>query len=233
MSSNYCLKNKLFMGITLIVIGVICFLNISDIIDFKGWWTLFIILPSLFGLLFNKRKLNSLFGLLLGTLLILSVYEVVPWGELWKYLLALTAILVGVSILLFNSKMRCCSGNDVEVDECETMMRDGRNIKVFNIVFGQRDICFKEEPFDGAEVKASFAGVTIDLRDAVVNDGAVLSVICSFAGVEVFIPADVEVDVISNSAFGGVENNHNRRCSNTSKKIFIKANCSFGGVDIK
>ena len=118
--------------------------------------------------------------------------------------------------------MRCCSGNDVEVDECETMMRDGRNIKVFNIVFGQRDICFKEEPFDGAEVKASFAGVTIDLRDAVVNDGAVLSVICSFAGVEVFIPADVEVDVISNSAFGGVENNHNRRCSNTYKKIFIK-----------
>ena len=66
------------MGITLIVIGVICFLNISDIIDFKGWWTLFIILPSLFGLLFNKRKLNSLFGLRLGTLLILSVYEVVP-----------------------------------------------------------------------------------------------------------------------------------------------------------
>ncbi|MGN0032371.1 MAG: LiaF transmembrane domain-containing protein [Candidatus Limimorpha sp.] len=233
MESNCSFKNKFFMGITLIIIGVICLLNISDIIDFKGWWTLFIIIPSLCGLFFNKNKINSVLGIVIGALLLLSVYKVIPWRELWQYLLALMAIVAGVSILLFNRRKGCCPDSDVKIGECEDVVRDGRNIKVFNVTFGERDISFKGEVFDGAEVKTSFAGVNIDLRGAIINDGAVLSVVCSFAGVDVSLPDDVYADVVSNSAFGGVENRHNRRVTGTSKKIFIKANCSFGGIDIK
>ena len=45
-------------------------------IFFKGWWTLFVILPSLGSLLFYRNKLTSLYTLAIGIILLLGCNDI-------------------------------------------------------------------------------------------------------------------------------------------------------------
>ena len=60
--------NRILWGIVLIALGTIFALNALEIADidifFKGWWTLFIIVPSLIGILTEKDKLGNIIALL-------------------------------------------------------------------------------------------------------------------------------------------------------------------------
>ena len=48
-------KIEIIWGIALLLVGVILILNLSGITNtdvfFKGWWTLFIIVPSIIGII--------------------------------------------------------------------------------------------------------------------------------------------------------------------------------------
>ena len=63
------LGNKI-LGLIFIVIGIIVMLNALDVtnidIFFDGWWTLFIIIPSLVSLINQKDITGSLIGLYLS-----------------------------------------------------------------------------------------------------------------------------------------------------------------------
>ena len=67
---------KYVLGFVLIFIGIILGLNAFGItsinIFFEGWWTLFIIIPSLIGLIEDKDKTPTLIFLILGIWLFLA-----------------------------------------------------------------------------------------------------------------------------------------------------------------
>ena len=56
-------RENIVWGILLVVLGVIFGLNAMEVthinIFFRGWWTLFIILPSITGIIKNPRKIGS------------------------------------------------------------------------------------------------------------------------------------------------------------------------------
>ena len=56
-------------GLIFVAAAVVIALNSFDIIDFniffEGWWTLFIIVPSFAGLITDRDKSGSIFGLCL------------------------------------------------------------------------------------------------------------------------------------------------------------------------
>ena len=65
-------------GVAIIAVGIFWGLTASGTINvdlfFDGWWTLFIIIPSLVGLITDKNKTGSLILLLIGIVLAPSNY---------------------------------------------------------------------------------------------------------------------------------------------------------------
>ena len=97
-------KNNLVWGLALVLIGIIIMLNALNIINinllFTGWWTLFIIIPSLIGLIKDKDKTGSIIGLLVGVSLLLSVRGIVKIDLILKLILPSLLIIIGLSIML-------------------------------------------------------------------------------------------------------------------------------------
>ena len=69
---------------------------------FDGWWTLFIIVPSLVSLCTEKFKLGSLFMLAVGVILLLAAQNVYGWDVAWKVILAAFLVNIGLSIIFKN-----------------------------------------------------------------------------------------------------------------------------------
>lgn len=73
-------------------------------IFFAGWWTLFIIVPSLVGLSSGKSRGSSVIGLILGIMLLLWRQGVVPGSWIPGIAIASIFILIGLSIMFGDSK---------------------------------------------------------------------------------------------------------------------------------
>lgn len=88
--------SKILLGILLIAVGVIFALNAFQIthinVFFDGWWTLFIIVPCLFGLFTEQDKTGNLVGILIGVFLLLWRQGILKFSLIWK--LAIPAIII-------------------------------------------------------------------------------------------------------------------------------------------
>lgn len=88
-------------GIILVLIGLIIGGNSLGIINinifFDGWWTLFIIIPCLLGLFKGNEKLGNIIGLLVGVLLLLGCRDIIDFNLIWKLVLPIVLILIGLS----------------------------------------------------------------------------------------------------------------------------------------
>ncbi len=224
------MKNILW-GIALIAIGVIVGLNALDIVKinvfFDGWWTLFIIIPSLIGLFSDKQKTGPLIGLLIGVVFLLVAQGIVPFSMLWK--LALPAVLVIVGLLLI---FRNAFGTKA-AEKIQKLNDKIAEKEEYCAVFGGQDIRFAGQTFEGASLSAVFGGVKCDLRGAIIEQDAVLNVSAIFGGVDIFVPPTVKVVVRSTPLFGGVSDSSLHTNEETAPTLYVNATCMFGGVDIK
>ena len=91
---------KILWGIVLVAAGVLFALNALGLtsynIFFDGWWTLFIIIPSLVGVITDRDKTGSILGLGIGTLLLLWQQEKIELDIIWKLFLPILVILLGL-----------------------------------------------------------------------------------------------------------------------------------------
>lgn len=99
--------NSILWGIVLVAIGVILGLNALELTDisifFKGWWTLFIIIPCFIGLFSEEGKTGNLIGLIIGLLLLLSCQDIVEFELVWKLSLPIVLIIFGISFMFKNT----------------------------------------------------------------------------------------------------------------------------------
>lgn len=93
--------SNILWGLVLIAIGVIFGLNTMGIADinifFDGWWTLFIIIPCLLGLFKGNEKLGNIIGIFFGILLLLGCRDIIDFNLIWKLVLPIVLILIGLS----------------------------------------------------------------------------------------------------------------------------------------
>ena len=79
-------------GVAIIALGVIFGGNALGLFNlnvfFDGWWTLFIIIPSIISLVTEKEKLSSLGFLAAGVILLLAAQKVFDYDVAWKAILA-------------------------------------------------------------------------------------------------------------------------------------------------
>lgn len=223
-------KNILW-GIVLVIIGVIVGLNALNItninIFFNGWWTLFIIIPSLIGLLNEKDKTGNIIGLIIGVVLLLGVQNIIDFDLIWKLILPVIIIIVGLS-LIFGNNLNKKINNEIK----KINNKKGKN-EEYCSTFSEQKIDFDDEEFKGASLTAVFGGITLDLRNAKINEDVVINTTSVFGGIDIYVPDNIKIKVKSTSIFGGVDNKKIKNDNEKEHIIYINASCIFGGVDIK
>lgn len=221
---------KYIIGFLLIFIGLILGLNAFGITNinlfFSGWWTLFIIIPSLVGLINDKEKTSSLIFLIIGVWLFLAERDLIEYELLIKLLLPVILISIGL-LLVFKDVL---SINGKEIKKINANNKESNN---YIAVFGSQDLKFEDEKVENLDLKSLFGGIKLDLRDAKIEKDIVINTLSVFGGIDIYVPNDVKVKVSSTPFFGGVEVKRKKQSSNKEITIYLNSVCIFGGVDLK
>ena len=221
---------KYIIVFLLIFIGLILGLNAFGITNinlfFSGWWTLFIIIPSLVGLINDKEKTSSLIFLIIGVWLFLAERDLIEYELLIKLLLPVILISIGL-LLVFKDVL---SINGKEIKKINENNKESNN---YIAVFGSQDLKFEDEKVENLDLKSLFGGIKLDLRDAKIEKDIVINTLSVFGGIDIYVPDDVKVKVSSIPFFGGVEVKRGKQSSKKEITIYLNSVCIFGGVDVK
>ena len=211
----------IFLGLGVIFLGNN--LNIWDInVFFEGWWTLFIIIPSIFGILKKGNRTSSSFGLIFGILLLLASKDIITFSLISKLFIPIVFIFIGFCFFSKNKKITDKSYKKIEKSE---------NLIRLMAIFSGRDEKVNSL-FNGARCSSIFGGIDLDLRNAEIKNDVVIDVFSCFGGIDIIVPNDVNVITEGIPLFGGVET----KLENNDKNkltIYINYVVIFGGIDIK
>jgi len=205
-------------------LNAIGFTNID--IFFDGWWTLFIIIPCGVGLFTEKEKTGNIIGLVIGLIILGACQGLYDLSIVFKLIVPLAVILIGVKMIfgsLFSNKTNA---------KIKELRQNGQPLKEYCATFSGQKIDYSGQLFEGAEMTAVFGGIDCDLRNATFMLDTVINATTVFGGIDIFIPDNVNVKVVSNSIFGGISDKK-RNSDNNTVTLYINATCVFGGVDIK
>ena len=227
---------RIIGGIAFLAFGIGWALELAGIIDinFQGWWTAFIIIPCFAALFTDKQKGGPLVGLGIGILLLLATRGNILWVDIWKYIVCLVAVVWGLTMIIGHGNCRSSKASACNaVDNLKQVDEAGRQVRRINVSFGKQVYDFGGRRFDGADVQTSFGFTALDLRNADILDGAVITVNCSFGGMEIRVGNDVCVRTDVESSFAGVESQCESQPVDGRKMLYVKGHCSFGGIEIK
>ena len=220
---------NVFWGILLVIAGVNLALNKLDILEinifFDGWWTLFIIIPCAIGLLTEREKMGNLIGMLIGVCLLLCCRDILSFDMLWELLVPAIIVILGLKLVLSG-----LLGNKAN-EMLKKLRLEGKDLKSGTAVFSGCDLKYDGQVFEGAELNAVFGAVSCDLRNAVIQRDCAIQVSAIFGGIDILVPAGVNVRANTTSIFGGVSNKTAAQPS--APTIYISGTCMFGGVEIK
>ena len=222
---------NIILGVILVLIGIILAGNALNLFHFnfffKGWWTLFIIVPAIIGLLTENDKKGNLIALIIGVLLLLAVRDIIDFEIIWKLIFPIIIIVIGLSLIFKNVINKEINTNINKLNQ-KMNKNDG-----YAATFSGQDIKLDNEEFKGTNLNAIFGGVKLDLRNSIIEEDVVINATAVFGGIDIFVPDNVKIKIKSNSIFGGVSNKKKTETNGKSKTIYVNASCIFGGVDIK
>jgi len=215
-------KNKsVFWGIFIIIMGVLFLFNNLDIfgIFFDGWWTLFIIVPSVAGLFYKEDTVASVIGIIIGVLCFLACQDFISWVMVGKIFVPFLIIIIGLSLILKPDFSRVVKNkSDGKID--------------YIGIFGGVDekIC---DTFKGGSSVAVFGAVKLDLSDAIIKEDVVIECVTIFGGTEIILPDNVMLQTGGVAIFGGTENKYRDKGGKKAPTVYINPVTIFGGVELK
>lgn len=212
-------RKSILWGVLLIIGGVLFLGNSLDIwhinLFFKGWWTLFIIVPSIIGL--DKDSMSGSFiSLVVGVLLLLACRDIISWSKIWKIFVPILVIVMGVMLIFRSLK--------------NPKMKTSKNALEYVAIFSEVDEKIKEITSDFKAISI-FGGVNLDLRKAKIDKDIVIECTTIFGGIDIRVPDNVKIKTSGMPIFGGVENKYTEE-DKSSVTIYINYVCVFGGIDI-
>ncbi|MCR5792515.1 MAG: cell wall-active antibiotics response protein [Lachnospiraceae bacterium] len=239
-------SNYIF-GLVLIIIGIIfagnSFLGWDIDIFFKGWWTLFIIIPALISIFEEGPRTLNIFALIIGILFFLDAQHFMRGIDFFDLAFPLIFIYLGIRLIVrsgrkntnknANTNTNYNTNNNANYHDAHTnQSQSGTDIPNFDAVFSDEHVNFNGNPFYGANVSSSFASNTLHLDGAIINGDVTIRCNASFGAIKICCPANVNVTVSPSSFFGGVSNKRNVPYIDGAPTIHIDASCAFGGIEI-
>lgn len=223
-------KNVIW-GLVLVVIGVIWALNVLNITDitlfFDGWWTLIIIVPCVIGLFTDRDRTANLIGVAIGVALLLACQDIIEFEWLWKLMVPVVVVIIGLNLIFKDA-----FGKKAKQIE-QHIKAEGKAMRQCCATFSGNQADYSGEHFEGAELNAIFGGVKCDLRGAIIEQDAVINATSIFGGIDIFVPANVNVKISATCIFGGIDDKRAVKTANNEVTLYIRGLCLFGGVDIK
>lgn len=209
-------------GLILIAIGLLIGGKVLGFwefpVFFPGWWTLIIIIPCVISMIKHGPRVMNTIILLCGVLMLLERNRVISGSMISKILVPAIFLIVGVFILIGSLS----AGTK----------RRYNGTQSYSATFAGNTVMPAEDgAFQGCEADAVFGGLDLDLRDAVIEDGAVIEASAIFGGVDIKVPEGVNVKVKRTELFGGTKSHVSNR--NGQPVLYVNALCMFGGVEIK
>lgn len=220
-------NNQIILGVILIVVGIIIGLNSLNItnidIFFKGWWTLFIIVPSFIGIINEEDKTGNLIGLIIGLFLLLGIRDIINIQIIGKLIFPTILVILGLSLLFkeFKSKSIVKKINNV----------DKNNLEYITATFKEQKVVVDKEKFTGANLDAIFGSVKLDLTNGVLEKETIIKATAIFGEIDITVPKECTVKIKATPIFGSIKNKTDKK-DKIDKIIYIEAITLFGGIDL-
>lgn len=221
--------SNILWGIIFILIGVIWGLNSTGMahinIFFDGWWTLFIIVPSIIGIIEKPKDTSGYIFLIVGVLLLLAARDMISFSIIAKLIVPIIFVMIGIGIIFKDTTNSKVSKKISEID------KDGTEIYVAS--FSENKVKLSGDEFHNAKLDATFGGVIFDMSECDITSDGVITASAIFGGVDIIVPKGVNVKVKSTGIFGGTTNRISNSKNEDAKTIYIDSFALFGGVEIK
>lgn len=218
-------------GVVLIAIGIIFGLNALGItsinIFFRGWWTLFIIIPSFIELFRGDSKMWSFIWLVVGIALLLCAQDVLSFSLIGKLIFPFVLVMIGISIIFKDTLNKKVS------EKIRNLNTNKGNFEEYCATFGGQKSDLSGQEFKGANLDAVFGSVELDLSKAIIKKDQVINANSVFGGIEIRVPTGVNIKVKSTPIFGGVTNRIKTDYNESLPTLYINGTALFGGVEIK
>jgi predicted membrane protein len=224
---KYTMTAQAIVGIIVLLLGIILTLGNFDIIDSNAvlrFWPLLLVIFGAMKALQPGRGNGRLFGTIIATIGVFMLLDrlnlvYLEFHNLWPLLL----IIIG-GFLMLKAGRRSGSGGDETSSDHITGLAILGGIE-------QRNSSLN---FKGGSVSAVFGAYEIDLRQADIpaHSEAVLEVFALFGGVELKVPDDWTV-LLDGSAFLGGFESKTRGDSLAKKKLIVRGQAIFGGVEVR
>ncbi len=227
--------SSIVWGIVLVTAGVIFALNALDITNidvfFKGWWTLFIIIPCTIGLFTDRHNIDgNLFGIAIGVFLLLCARGILSYSMIWKLFLPAIVVIIGLKLFLKGLLGRGEEKDDDD-DDNDDEEEPNHDVHTANAIFSAHRVNYDGMAFHSAELNVIFGGAQLDLRRAIIEGDCTVRANCIFGGITILVPENVNVKVSGSNIFGGTSNNTTDHPG--AHTIYVKGNSIFGGVSVK
>lgn len=148
-----------------------------------------------------------------------------PWTV---YVLPICALLAGIKLFFRHSEHPHCQVKTREIPEAE---EDG-TVHLAASMAGD-DYNYSGKTFEGANVEVFMGGISIDLRQAVIEKDVHINVRTFMGGVEIYVPEHQSVLVTSKSFLGGVDNKTATVSEVQKHIIYVHVQNFMGGVSIQ
>ena len=139
-------------------------------------------------------------------------------------------ILIYVGVDLIVDSYRC--DPDQWLQRPLPIGEDGKRV-CCSVHYGGDEYVYHGETFHGARLDAFCGGIRMDLRDAVITEDEEIDIHTFCGGIELYVPAHVNVVVKSRSFLGGIGNHATQNADPKAPTLHIVASNFFGGVDVK
>lgn len=230
--------SALIWGLIFVAVGIIFGGNALNIwyidIFFPGWWTLFLIIPGLISMVRYGFNWGSGILVIIGLVLLFDALDIIDDGVIWKLIFPLVLVAVGISIIA--SFFRPGTKKGIESDEyskSKSYKYDSTQYPRYTAILGGGDYKNNTEDLKGVVAEAILGGLSIDLREAKITEDIVLELTAVLGGIDIFIPDNVRVEIISGvPVLGGFEHKINRNAI-SGPKVRIKYTAVLGGIEIK
>ena len=112
-------------------------------------------------------------------------------------------------------------------------MYDSTQYPRYTAILGGGDYKNTSEDLKGIVAEAILGGLGIDLREAKITEDIVLELTAVLGGIDIFLPDNVRVEIISGTPIlGGFEHKINRNAL-SGPKVRIKYTAVLGGIEVK
>lgn len=206
------MKNKrtnIFLGLVFLLIGVFSLLGSLNIVSFNiffpGWWTLFIIVPSIICMLEEKINFANVFSLTLGIILLLSVNNIISFSLVIKIIIPVFLIIFGMYIILLASL---------------------KNAKSY--VFSTKSFEIEEN----SEINTLFSTLHLKFNKLKKKENSI-NIHSVFSEVILYVPKATRVIVEGSKVFSDVIDHREEKEENYTSTLYLKMNNLFSDIVIR